>query len=80
MEPISKNQDLKKYSKLQSGASELVEIKNKITKLTGIEPESVMIRQGTIIVKAKNNYEALELRSNTDKMTASLELDKIKIY
>jgi len=57
-----------------------VEIKNKITKLTGIEPESVMIRQGTIIVKAKNNYEALELRSNTDKMTASLELDKIKIY
>jgi|GEM_PF-1633251 len=80
MEPISKNQDLKKYSKLQSGASELVEIKNKITKLTRIEPESVMIRQGTIIVKAKNNYEALELRSSTDKIMESLKLDKIKIY
>jgi len=79
MEPISKNQGLKKYSKLQSGASELVDIKNKITKLTGIEPESVMIRQSTIIVKAKNNYEALELRSNTDKIMELLKLDKIKI-
>jgi hypothetical protein len=55
-------------------------IKDKITKLTSIEPESVMIRQGTIIVKAKNNYEALELRSNTDKIMESLKLDKIKIY
>jgi len=76
MEPISKNQDLKKYSKLQSGASELVEIKNKITKLTGIEPESVMIRQGTIIVKAKNNYEALELRT---KLATIEELKNYKL-
>ena len=76
MEPISKNQDLKKYSKLQSGASELVDIKNKITKLTGIEPESVMIRQGTIIVKAKNNYEALELRT---KLATIEELKNYKL-
>ncbi len=76
MEPISKNQDLKKYSKLQSGASELVEIKNKITRLTGIEPESVMIRQGTIIVKAKNNYEALELRT---KLATIEELKNYKL-
>ncbi len=76
MEPISKNQDLKKYSKLQSGASELVEIKNKITKLTGIEPESVMIRQGTVIIKAKNNYEALELRT---KLATIEELKNYKL-
>ncbi len=76
MEPISKNQDLKKYSKLQSGASELVVIKNKITKLTGIEPESVMIRQGTVIIKAKNNYEALELRT---KLATIEELKNYKL-
>ena len=76
MEPISKNQDLKKYSKLQSGASNLVTIKNKITKLTGIEPESVMIRQGTVIIKAKNNYEALELRT---KLATIEELKNYKL-
>ena len=66
MDHISKS--LKKYSKIQDKSDELTEIKNKITKCTGIEPESLKIKNETLYIKAKNNYEAVELRMKTQKL------------
>lgn len=66
MDHISKS--LKKYSKIQDKSDELTEIKNKIIKATGIEPASVRIKNNTLYIKAKNNYEAVELRMKTQKL------------
>ena len=66
MDHISKS--LKKYSKIQDKSDELTEIKNKIIKATGIEPETVRIKNKTLYIKAKNNYEAVELRMKTQKL------------
>jgi hypothetical protein len=66
MDHISKS--LKKYSKIRDKSDELTEIKNKIIKASGIEPESVRIKNNTLYIKAKNNYEAVELRMKTQKL------------
>lgn len=77
MDHISKS--LKKYSKIQDKSDELTEIKNKIIKATGIEPESVRIKNNILYIKAKNNYEAVELRMNSEKIFSLLNNIKIKV-
>jgi len=76
MDHISKS--LKKYSKIQAKSDELSDIKNKIIKATGIKPESVSIKNNTIYIKAKNNYEAVELRMKKEYFISELHLN-IKI-
>lgn len=77
MDHISKS--LKKYSKIQDKSDELTEIKNKIIKATGIEPESVRIKNNTLYIKAKNNYEAVELRMKKERISSFLKFDEFII-
>jgi hypothetical protein len=78
MDHISKS--LKKYSKIQDKSDELTEIKNKITKCTGIEPESLKIKNETLYIKAKNNYEAVEMRHQSERLKNILDYKSIKFF
>lgn len=70
---------LEKYSTLKSKSDDLMKIKNKIFKLTGIEPESLKIKNDTLYIKAKNNYEAVELRMQIEIISTKLIFKTIKI-
>jgi hypothetical protein len=78
MDHISKS--LKKYSKIQDKSGELADIKNKIIKATGIEPESVRIKNNTLYIKAKNNYEAVEMRHQSERLKNILDYKSIKFF
>ncbi len=62
MEHIGDNLKSSKYSSIYSKSQELARIKEDIIKTTGFEPKSVMIKNNFLIIKANNDYEAVELR------------------
>jgi hypothetical protein len=64
------------YGDFKKDQNKLEEIKKNILKKTGIEPKSVRLSSGKVIVKANNNYEAIEIRL---KIPEYLELNDIKV-
>ena len=78
MEHIKDN--LKKYSNLKNKSDELVSIRAEIMMATGIEPESLKLKNKTLYIKAKNNYEAVELRMRIENINKLNGFDEAKIY
>lgn len=68
----------KKYIKTQliSKEKRLIDIRNYIEKNTSLSPESIRYSNNSIIVKAKNSYESIEMRL---KISDYLESNNIKI-
>ena len=60
MEKISINQFSK--NNFSDGKKKLDKVRAYIIKNTGMTPESIRLNKGNIVVKAKNNYEATEIR------------------
>jgi hypothetical protein len=60
MEKISINQFSK--NNFSDGQKKLDKVRTYIIKNTGMTPESIRLNKGSIVVKAKNNYEATEIR------------------
>ncbi len=79
MEHISENLKSSKYSSLKKQSDNLVIIKNQIATETGITPEAVMIKNDTLIIRAKNNYEAVELRMSKNSIESITNIKKIQI-
>ena len=77
MDHIKNNLD--KYSEYKSKSTELDSIRKKIIEITGISPVSLKIKNETLYIKAKNNYEALELRMKISSLEKSLDFQEIKI-
>ncbi len=77
MDHIKNNLD--KYSEYKSKSTELDSIRKKIIEITGISPVSLKIKNETLYIKAKNNYEALELRMKISSLEKSLEFKKISV-
>lgn len=72
--------DLSKYKILKSKSDDLVLIKKKIIKITGIEPESIKLVKKNLSIKCKNNYEALEMRYKTESISKEFGEYKINIF
>jgi hypothetical protein len=71
--------DLKKYGSFKSKLDELTLIKNKIKESTGIEVKSVSIKNNTLNIRANNNYEAVEMRHQSERLKSVLDYKSIKI-
>ena len=56
-----------RYGGIQSKDSKLKLIKAEIINKTGFEPESIKYSNGLVVVKAKNNYEAIAIRMSLEK-------------
>ena len=56
-----------RYGGMQSKDEKLKQIKAEILNKTGFEPESIRYSNGNVVVKAKNNYEAIAIRMNLEK-------------
>ena len=78
MEHIKDN--LKKYSNLKNKSDELASIRTEIIKATGIEPESLKLKNNILYIKAKNNYEAVELRMQIENINKLNGFEEAKIY
>ncbi len=78
MEHIKDN--LKKYSSLKEQSDELSLIKQRIIEITKIEPESIKIKNDTLYIRAKNNYEAVELRMQIGRIKKMFSFEDLKIY
>lgn len=77
MDHIKNNLD--KYSEYKSKSTELDSIRKKIIEITGISPVSLKIKNETLYIRAKNNYEALELRMKISSLEKNLDFQEIKI-
>ncbi|MSR68554.1 hypothetical protein EXS66_02095 [Candidatus Saccharibacteria bacterium] len=75
MEPIRKDFNSGRHRHFKARAEELAVLKNKITELTGYEPETVRIKNDILYVKGRNQYESLEMRL---KLPKELEGYKVK--
>ena len=78
MEHIKDN--LKKYSNLKTKSDELASIRAEIMMATGIEPESLKLKNKILYIKAKNNYEAVELRMRIENINKLNGFERAKIY
>ena len=56
-----------RYGGMRSKDDKLKQIKTEILNKTGFEPESIRYSNGNIVVKAKNNYEAIAIRMSLEK-------------
>lgn len=54
----------KKYDNFKNDQNRIEAIKQTIIDKTGIIPASIKLSNSKIIVKTKNNYEAIEIRMN----------------
>ena len=54
----------KKYDNFKNDQNRIEAIKQTIIDKTGIVPSSIKLSNSKIIVKTKNNYEAIEIRMN----------------
>lgn len=54
----------KKYDNFKNDQNRIEAIKQTIIDKTGIVPASIKLSNSKIIVKTKNNYEAIEIRMN----------------
>jgi len=66
----------KKYGNFKNDQNRIEAIKQTIIDKTGIVPSSIKLSNSKIIVKTKNNYEAIEIRM---KLQQYLEDNNIKV-
>lgn len=66
----------KKYGNFKNDQNRIEAIKQTIIDKTGIVPSSIKLSNSKIIVKTKNNYEAIEIRM---KLQQYLEGNNIKV-
>ena len=64
------------YGDFKKGQNKLAEMKKYLIDKTGLVPKSIKISNSKVIIKANNNYEAIEIRM---KIPEYLESNNIKV-